>query len=108
MNVPPDDRVFFTDRDLGVRFGDILAGAGLTVERHRDHFRHDYPDEDWLREVGARGWVALTHNSRIRYTPNELVSVVENEWHCSLLSATRLSQISRATSSERFRESCPS
>ena len=71
-------RVFFTDRDLGIRFGDVLAAAGLTVERHRDHFPPDCPDETWLREVGSRGWIALTHNSRIRYTPNELACVMEN------------------------------
>lgn len=71
-------RVLFTDRDLGIRFGDILAAAGLTVERHRDHFPPDCPDETWLREVGRRGWVALTHNSRIRYTPNELKAVMEH------------------------------
>lgn len=34
-------RVFFTDRDLGKRFPDILREAGLTVQRHVDHFPHD-------------------------------------------------------------------
>ena len=51
--------VYFTDRDLGLRFPEILKNAGLTVERHRDHFRHDAADEDWLAEIGRRGWVAL-------------------------------------------------
>ena len=37
--------VFFTDRDLGKRFPAILRDAGLTVERHADHFAHDCPDE---------------------------------------------------------------
>lgn len=31
-------RVFFTDRDLGEQFPEILAAAGLNVERHADHF----------------------------------------------------------------------
>jgi hypothetical protein len=66
--------VFFTDRDLGTRFPEILKGAGLSVERHADHFLPDCPDEDWLAEVGKRQWVALTHNLRIRYTPNRLGS----------------------------------
>jgi len=30
--------VYFTDRDLGTRFPEILQHAGLTVERHADHF----------------------------------------------------------------------
>lgn len=68
--------VYFTDRDLGLRFPDILSGAGLTVERHRDHFAPDAPDEEWLEVAGRRGWVALTHNSRIRYTPNQKQAVL--------------------------------
>jgi hypothetical protein len=33
----PESLVFFTDRDLGKRFPEILSDAGLTVERHADH-----------------------------------------------------------------------
>ena len=68
--------VFFTDRDLGKRFPEILRAAGLTVERHADHFAHDCPDEDWLQSVGRRGWIAITHDSRIRYKPNELAGAM--------------------------------
>lgn len=71
-------RVFFTDRDLGKRFPEILAAAGLTVERHADHFAPDCPDETWLKTIGRRGWVAVTHDSRIRYKPNELQAVIQN------------------------------
>lgn len=70
--------VFFTDRDLGNRFPDILAAAGLTVERHRDHFRPDCPDDEWLEVVGSRAWVPITHDTRIRYKPNELAAVVRH------------------------------
>jgi hypothetical protein len=70
--------VFFTDRDLGTAFPEILKSAGLAVERHRDHFPPDCADEDWLAEVGGREWVALTHNLRIRYTPNELAAVIRH------------------------------
>lgn len=68
--------VYFTDRDLGLQFPKILQNAGLTVERHRDHFEPDASDEQWLAFVGAKQWVALTHNSRIRYTPNEKQAVI--------------------------------
>lgn len=72
------NRVFFTDRDLGKRFPEILATAGLRVERHADHFPHDCPDPIWLQEIGQRGWIAITHDGRIRYKPNELAAVVEH------------------------------
>jgi hypothetical protein len=68
--------VFFTDRDLGLKFPAILREGGLRVERHADHFAHDCADADWLREVSARGWVAITHDGRIRYKPNELAAIV--------------------------------
>jgi hypothetical protein len=70
--------VFFTDRDLGSAFPEILKGAGFAVERHRDHFAADCSDEEWLAAVGKRRWVALTHDRHIRYKPNELAAVVRH------------------------------
>jgi len=70
--------VFFTDRDLGTAFPEILKDAGFAVERHRDRFQPDCPDEDWLAEVGKREWVALTHDARIRYKPNELAALIRH------------------------------
>jgi hypothetical protein len=72
------NRVFFTDRDLGKRFPEILSAAGLHVKRHADHFAPDCPDEKWLEEIGKRGWVAITHDRRIRYKPNELAAVMQH------------------------------
>ena len=70
--------VYFTDRDLGKRFPEILESGGLRVERHADHFTHDTPDETWLEAVGKRGWIALTHDRRIRYKPNERDAVTRH------------------------------
>lgn len=70
--------VYFTDRDLGNAFPDILAAAGLKVERHRDHFAPDCADEEWLRAIGERRWVAVTRDGRIRYKPNELQAVIHH------------------------------
>lgn len=69
---------YFTDRDLGKQFGEILKAGGLTVERHGDHFAPDTPDEEWLAEVGKRGWIVLTHDRRIRYKPNERDAVMRH------------------------------
>jgi hypothetical protein len=70
--------VYFTDRDLGKRFPEILKSAGLTVERHADHFAHNTPDEVWLEAVGRNAWIALTHDRRIRYKPNERDAVTRH------------------------------
>ena len=69
---------YFTDRDLGNRFPEILSAAGITVHKHSNYFAADTPDEDWLKVVGQRGWVAITHDARIRYKPNELAAVKRN------------------------------
>lgn len=69
-------RLWFTDRDLGKQFPRTLADAGIPVERHGDLFPPDGTDEQWLEHCGTRGRVAITHNSRIRYVPNELAAVV--------------------------------
>jgi hypothetical protein len=69
---------FFTDRDLAKQFPLILEVAGISVQPHHRHFRHDTEDEVWIREVARRGWIALTHNDRIRYTPNQVQAVFES------------------------------
>lgn len=66
---------WFTDRDLGKQFPRILSEAGLSVQRHGDLFAPDGSDEQWLEHCGRHGMVAITHNSRIRYVPNELEAV---------------------------------
>lgn len=68
--------VFFTDRDLGRAFPQALRDAGLAVETSADHFSPTTPDATWLEIVGRRGWVALTHDKRIRYKPNERDAVM--------------------------------
>lgn len=46
---------FFTDRDLGHRFAQLLLTAGVRVERHDDHFQPTTPDDEWIGAVGRRG-----------------------------------------------------
>jgi PIN like domain len=70
--------VYFTDRDLGKRFAEILGSGGLTVERHHDHFASDATDEVWLEEISKRGWIALSHDRHIRYKPNERDAVISH------------------------------
>lgn len=61
--------VYFTDRDLGKRFPEKLQAGGVRVERHDDHFSQLTPDPEWIGETGRRGWIALTRDARIRYSP---------------------------------------
>ncbi|HEX3914042.1 MAG TPA: hypothetical protein VHW71_11075 [Steroidobacteraceae bacterium] len=63
------DLVFFTDRDLGRQFPEALRKAGLQIERHDDHFGPETLDDEWIGEIGLRGWIAITRDARIRYSP---------------------------------------
>ena len=67
---------FFLDRSLGRKIvAQALRDAGATVVVHDDRFPPDASDEDWLREVGQRGWVVLTKDKMIRYRDIERVAM---------------------------------
>ena len=52
---------FFLDRALeSYEVRDALKAMGARVETHRDHFRDDAPDVEWLPTIAARGWVILS------------------------------------------------
>jgi predicted nuclease of predicted toxin-antitoxin system len=68
----PDTHTFFLDRALGKRkVADALRAIGAVVEIHEDHFPSDARDQDWLSEVGKKGWVVLTKDQHIRYRAPE-------------------------------------
>jgi len=39
---------------------DALKEAGARVQMHRQHFKEDEEDIDWLPTIAARGWVILS------------------------------------------------
>jgi hypothetical protein len=74
----PRELIFFTDRDLGRQFPALLRDAGVRLERHDDHFGPDTPDEEWIGEIGRRGWIAVSRDARIRYSPLALSVLMES------------------------------
>lgn len=75
---PPDACVFFLDRNLGTKqVAEALCRAGAVVEIHNDHFLPDANDEEWLPEVGKRGWIVLTKEDRIRYRTPERTALMK-------------------------------
>jgi hypothetical protein len=69
---PPEPPVFFLDRSLGKHvIASRLRATGTRVEVHDDHFPQDAQDPIWLQEVGARGWVVMTKDEKIRFRPAE-------------------------------------
>lgn len=61
---------------MGRSLGRRLAAEGLRVVLHDDEFEQGTPDQEWLPVVGARGWVVLTKDSRLRFRPLEKEALI--------------------------------
>jgi hypothetical protein len=73
----PKSFVFFLDRSLGKKkIAGALRRAGAEVEVHDDHFPPGAKDQDWLPEVGRRGWILFTKDRRIRYRVAEVIALM--------------------------------
>jgi len=55
----------------------ILREAGLDVICHDDRFTPGTEDHVWLEACGENGWIALTKDQRIRYTPLAKARIME-------------------------------
>jgi hypothetical protein len=87
----PEPLVFFIDRSLGRRIvAQGLRKVGEIVEIHDDHFAPDAKDEDWLVEVGKRGWIVLTKDDRIRYRVTERTALASANVRAFVLTSGQL------------------
>lgn len=76
---PLNEIAFFIDRSPGAR-----------VEVHDDHLPQDAKDEVWLRYVGARNWVVLTQDDRIRFHDHERTALLQAKVCAFVLTAKGL------------------
>lgn len=51
----------------------------MDVRAHLEIFRQGAPDEEWLPEVGRRGWVLITLDTRLRYNRLEQQAIREHK-----------------------------
>jgi PIN like domain len=87
----PETLVFFIDRSLGRKIvAQALREIGESVEIHDDHFAPDAKDEDWLLEVGKRGWIVLTKDDRIRYRVTERTALTSARVRAFVLTSSQL------------------
>jgi len=65
---PPEPLTVFLDESLDSdSIAQALTAAGATVERLTRHLPKGTDDGTWLSFAGARDWVVLTRDKRIRY-----------------------------------------
>jgi hypothetical protein len=74
------------------------------VEVHDDHFLQDARDEEWLREVGQRGWIVLTRDDRIRHRLHERTALLQAGVRAFVLVRRSLSGLAMA---EAFVQALP-
>lgn len=73
-----------------------LTAAGALVELHPDHFADDISDEGWLPVVGAKRWVVLTNDKRIRHRRIECQALLAAGIKAFVLTAGHLSSAAAA------------
>jgi hypothetical protein len=73
---PPERPALFIDRDAWSRvLGERLTEARVAFVAHRDVFRPDGADVEWIAAVSSNGWLAVTRDQNIRRKPNEIEAI---------------------------------
>ncbi|MFQ5925966.1 MAG: hypothetical protein ACE5MH_00850 [Terriglobia bacterium] len=94
---PPKPLVFFLDRSLGrKKIAAALRQAGAEVRVHDDLFPPNAKDEDWLPEVGRKGWVVFTKDRKIRYRASERAALMRAGVRAFVLTAGDLQGVEMA------------
>ncbi len=76
----PDQLTFFLDRSLGKELiAKALRGSQVLVEVHDDWFPSNARDEEWLFDVGSRGWIVLTKDRRFHTRVLELSAIARSQ-----------------------------
>lgn len=65
----PDPPTIFVDRSVGSLTAQVIREHGIPIIRHDDLFPQETADEIWLQRAGAAGWIVLSRDARIRYSP---------------------------------------
>ena len=75
----------FFDRNVGVRLPRALHRLGMDVTWHDEHFAPTTSDEEWLTEAGRRGWIVITHDTKIAVNQSERRAVIDAGVQCFVL-----------------------
>lgn len=73
---------YFFDRSLGRMIPRTLRTRGIDAVAHDSLFAQDTPDDEWLADIGRRGWTVLTKDDRIRYNEAERQALITYNVGC--------------------------
>jgi PIN like domain len=54
---------------------EAMRAAGANVRHVGDAVPYGSADEDWLTEIGSRGWIALMRDQKVRKRPLEIAAL---------------------------------
>ena len=69
---------FFIDNNLSAQLAQGMAAFGEPVVHLKELFDPDAEDEVWLEHIGRTGMILVTRDERIRFRPNELGALKDN------------------------------
>ncbi len=87
MTSPPGRPTLFFDRDVGIRLPQTLTRLRLPVdiEYHQKYFALDSQDDEWMPEVGRRGWTLIGHDGQHHLVAAEHAAIVDYQIGCFYL-----------------------
>jgi len=77
--------MIFIDRSIPKPVAEALKLVRDDVRWLEDEFAHDTPDALWLTEIGARGWLVVCRDKRIRTRPGERQAIIDGQVGCFCL-----------------------
>ncbi len=77
--------MIFIDASLPRTVADELKKVREDVVFKHDIFAPGTDDSVWLRRVGVEGWLAITHDKRVRTRYGERAAIMENGVGCFIL-----------------------
>ena len=88
------EHVWLLDRCMGRHdVASALKAAGEQVQILDDHFPQTALDVEWLPVIGARGWLLITKDMKIRKRPSELEALKRARIGAFILSAKDLTGV---------------
>ncbi|MGH9517920.1 MAG: hypothetical protein ACRD3P_19810 [Terriglobales bacterium] len=86
------------DRSLGRELiATALREANVSVKVHDDQFAPNARDEEWLAEVGKRGWIVLTKDRRFHTRVLEITAIARAKAKVFKLTAANIQGVDMAT-----------
>ena len=74
--------MIFSDRSIPRSVAQTLQCVRDDVRWLEDVFPHDTPDAAWLLDVGARGWLVVSRDKKIRTRPGEHRALMHGNVGC--------------------------